>query len=165
MLDSDLVLLYGVETKRLNEQVKRNISRFPGEFMFQLTKEEQDFLRSQFATIESDETNLRSLDATLEKERGKYRKYLPSVFTEHGAVMLASVLNSPEAIEASIKVVKVFVKLREILSTHKDLATKLEELESKYDSQFSEVFTALRELMGSHVRTREIQVLRKGIKE
>ncbi len=161
MLDSDLALLYGVETKRLNEQVRRNIDRFPEEFMFQLNNDEHDFLRSQIATSKH-ELILKSQIAT--SKRGG-RRTIPYVFTEHGAVMLASVLNSPEAIEASIKVVKVFVKLREILSTHKELESKLKELESKYDNQFSEVFTALRELMGSHVRTREVQVLRKGIKE
>ena len=90
MLDSDLAMIYGVETKRLNEQVKRNLERFPSEFMFQLTPEEFDFLRSQNATFNSQESST-SQNATLEASRGKHRKYLPYVFTEHGTVMLASV--------------------------------------------------------------------------
>lgn len=161
MLDSDLALIYGVDTKRLNEQVKRNIARFPEDFMFQLTQKESESLRSQIATSKKG-TNLKSQNAT--SKRGG-RRTLPYVFTEHGAVMLASILNSPQAIEASIKVVKVFVRLREILSTHKELAKKIEELEQKYDSKFAEVFTALKELMGSHIEKKEKLILRKGIKE
>ena len=165
MLDSDLALIYGVDTKRLNEQVKRNIVRFPVDFMFQLTEEEYEILRSQIATLKEKGTILRSRKATIKDGRGSHRKYLPYVFTEHGAVMLASVLNSPQAIAASIKVVKVFVRLREILSTHKELAKKIEELEQKYDSKFTDVFSALKELMGNHIENRERLILRKGIKE
>ena len=127
-------MLYGVTTKRLNEQVKRNIDRFPGDFMFQLTKEEYESLRSQFATLKP-------------TGRGRHRKYLPYVFTEHGAVMLANVLNSPVAIRASIQVVRAFIRLREILATHKELARKLDEMEKKYDTQFKVVFEAIRKLM------------------
>jgi hypothetical protein len=133
MLDSDLAELYQVTTKRLNEQVKRNQDRFPDDFMFQLTKEEFESLRSQIATLKN--------------KRGQHRKYLPYAFTEHGAVMLASVLSSPTAVKASIAVVRAFIRLREILATHKDLAKKLEELEKKYDKQFRVVFDAIRELM------------------
>ena len=129
--------------------------------MFQLTQKESESLRSQIATSKKG-TNLKSQNAT--SKRGG-RRTLPYVFTEHGAVMLASILNSPQAIEASIKVVKVFVRLREILSTHKELAKKIEELEQKYDSKFAEVFTALKELMGSHIEKKEKLILRKGIKE
>ncbi len=132
MVDSDLAALYGVTTKRLNEQVKRNNTRFPEDFMFQLTAEEVTALRSQFAT----------------SNRGRGgRRYLPYVFTEHGALMLANVLNSPVAVQASIQVVRAFVRLRGILATHKDLARKLEELEKKYDRQFAGVFDAIRQLM------------------
>ena len=132
MLDSDLAALYQVTTKRMNEQVKRNRRRFPEDFMFQLASEEAQALRSQFAT----------------SNRGRGgRRYRPYVFTEHGAVMLASVLNSPAAIESSIQVVRAFIRLREILSTHKELARKLAELEQKYDLQFKVVFDAIRELM------------------
>ena len=115
MLDSDLAGLYGVTTKRLNEQVKRNIERFPADFMFQLNAEEHEALRSQIATLKTG--------------RGQHRKYPPYVFTEHGAIMAASVLNSPRAIQVSVYVVRAFVRLREVLATHKDLARKLEDLE------------------------------------
>lgn len=130
MLDSDLADIYGVKTSRLNEQVKRNIGRFPIDFMFQLTKSEFENLKSQFAT----------------SSWGGHRK-LPYAFTEHGAIMLASVLNTSTAIQTSVLIVRAFVKLREILSTHKELAKKLIELEAKYDDQFKVVFQALRELM------------------
>lgn len=133
MLDSDLATLYGVTTKRLNEQVRRNLERFPPDFMFQLTREEHDALRSQFAT--------------LKVGRGRHRKYLPYAFTEHGAVMLASVLNSPTAVQASIQVVRAFIRLREMLITHADLARRLDDLEKKYDKQFAVVFKAIRALM------------------
>ena len=119
MLDADLAFLYGVTTKRLNEQVRRNSQRFPTDFMFQLTAEEAESLRSHFATLKAG--------------RGKHRKYLPYAFTEHGAVMLASILNSPTAVAASVEIVRVFVRLREMLVAHKDLARRLDELEQKYD--------------------------------
>ena len=114
LINADLAMLYGVTTKRLNEQVKRNIKRFPSDFMFQLNEEESENLRSQFAT-----------------SSWGGRRYLPYVFTEHGAIMLTNVLNSAVAVHASIQVVRAFVKLREILSTHKDLASKLVQLEQK----------------------------------
>jgi len=132
MLDADLALLYGVTTKRLNEAVKRNLGRFPGDFMFRLTAEETANLRSQIATSSSG--------------WGGHR-YLPRVFTEHGAVMLASVLNSPIAVAASIQVVRAFVQLRGMLTAHAELARKLADLERKYDAQFRVVFDAIRELM------------------
>src|SRR6266571_317888 len=133
MLDSDLAELYGVEAKRLNEQVKRNIARFPSDFMFQLTEDDYLALRSQIAT--------------LKPGRGGHRKYLPYAFTEQGVAMLSSVLNSERAIEVNILIMRSFVKLREMISTHKDLAKKLESLEKKYDSQFKMVFDAIRQLM------------------
>lgn len=117
MLDSDLAALYGVTTKRLNEQVKRNRERFPEDFMFQLTSREYDSLRSQ--------------NATLKTGRGQHRKYLPRVFTEHGAVMAANVLNSPVAIEASIYVVRAFMKQRELIAGQTDLYRKLAEIETR----------------------------------
>jgi hypothetical protein len=165
MLDSDLANLYEVTPKRLNEQVKRNRKRFPEDFMFQLTKEEYDLLKSQIATLKQADRNQRSQNATKEDGRGKHRKYLPYVFTEHGAVMLASVLNSPRAIDASVKVVRVFVRIREILSTHKELARKIQDLESKYDNKFADVFAALRELIGTNVEINERHILKKGVKE
>ena len=133
MLDADLARIYGVTTKRLNQQVRRNLKRFPQDFMFQLTKEEADSLRLQ--------------NATLEAGRGKYRKYLPCVFTEHGAVMLASVLHTEIAIEASVQIARAFVHLREMIVSNKDLSRRLSELEKKYDAQFREVFDAIRGLM------------------
>ena len=145
MLDADLAKLYGVTTKRLNEQVKRNRDRFPEDFMLQLTLEEGRAVlasRSQIATL----------------KRGKNIKYAPYAFTEHGAVMAANVLNSPVAVRASIQVVRAFVRLREILSTHKDLARKLEEMEKKYDRQFKVVFEAIRELMAPPPSPRDRQI-------
>lgn len=132
MLDADLALLYGVSTKRLNEQVKRNWQRFPDRYMFQLSAEEVNRLRSH--------------SATSKKERGG-RRYLPFVFTEHGAIMLACVLNSPIATRASLAVIDAFVHLRMLIDTHKDLSRKIKQLENKYDAQFRLVFDAIRELM------------------
>jgi hypothetical protein len=132
MLDSDLAQLYGVPTRRLNEQVRRNIARFPADFMFQLTPEEADSLRSQSATSKGG--------------RGG-RRYAPLVFTEQGVAMLSSVLKSERAILVNIAIMRAFVKLRELLATHKELARKLEELEQKYDAQFKVVFDAIRQLM------------------
>jgi hypothetical protein len=134
MLDADLAVLYAVSTKRLNEQVRRNRSRFPGDFMFQLTEEEVRSLRSQFATSK--------------KGRGG-RRYSPLVFTEQGIAMLSTVLNSERAIQVNIEIMRAFVRLREMIATHKDLARKLEALEKRYDAQFKVVFDAIRELMAS----------------
>ncbi len=115
ILDADLAKIYGVPTKRLNEQIKRNPARFPEDFVFQLTEEETNNLRSQFATS--------SLHGG--------RRYLPYVFTEHGSIMAATVLNSPKAIEMSVFVVRAFIKMRETLANNKALALKLAELEKK----------------------------------
>lgn len=132
MLDSDLAELYGVETKVFNQAVKRNLRRFPADFMFRLTQEEIESLRSQFVTSN--------------EGRGG-RRYAPYVFTEQGVAMLSSVLNSERAIEVNIAIMRAFVKLREMLGTHKELAQKLAEMEKKYDAQFRVVFEAIRELM------------------
>jgi phage regulator Rha-like protein len=133
ILDTDLAKLYGVTTKRLNEQVKRNKDRFPDDFMFQLTNQEVVRLRSQFAT--------------LKKGRGQHRKYQTYAFTEHGSIMAANVLNSKQAIMMSVHVVRAFVKLRELISTHTQLAKKIADLEKRYDHQFKIVFDAIRALM------------------
>jgi phage regulator Rha-like protein len=135
ILDSDLAELYGVTTKRLNEQIKRNKERFPADFMFQLNAAEADDLRSQNTTSKS--------------ARGG-RRYRPYVFTEHGAIMAASVLNSPRAVEASIYVVRAFIKLREMLGTHKELARKFAQLEKHiegHDEDITTLFEAIRQLM------------------
>jgi phage regulator Rha-like protein len=142
MLDRDLAKLYGVKVKRLNEQVKRNIKRFPGDFMFQLSWEEAESLRSQFATL-----NKSSARAS---RRGKHVKYLPYVFTEHGVAMLSSVLNSERAIQVNILIMRAFTKIREILLTHKELAAKIEALEKKYaehDQTIKAIFEAIKELL------------------
>ncbi len=131
MLDKDLAELYGVETKVLIQAVKRNLIRFPSDFAFQLNYQEVTNLRSQFVTSSS----------------WGGRRYLPFVFTEQGVAMLSSVLNSDRAIEVNVEIMRAFVRLRQLLATHKDLAKKLEELENKYDGQFKIVFEAIRRLM------------------
>src|SRR6266404_1182104 len=134
MLDSDLAVIFGTTAHRLNEQFKRNRSRFPSDFAFQLTHQELRDLRSQFA---------------ISKGRGG-KRYLPWAFTEHGAIMLASVLSSPVAIEASVRVVRAFVHLREILANNKQLETKFKELERRldgHDGAIKKLFDAIRELL------------------
>jgi ORF6N domain len=147
LLDTDLAALYDVPTKRFNEQVRRNLARFPEDFMFQLTAEEWAALRSQFATLNTG--------------RGQHRKYLPYVFTEHGAIMAATILNSPRATEVSVYVVRAFVRLRELIVSNKELAKRLDDLEQTTEAltlqqdsfarntraQLKQVFDALRELM------------------
>jgi phage regulator Rha-like protein len=132
ILDSDLATLFGVSTARLNQQVNRNLDRFPGDFMFRLSDGEFRDLILQ--------------NATSKKGRGGRRK-LPYAFTEHGALMAANVLNSKRAVEASVQVVRAFVKLRQMLATNAELARKLDELEKKYDRQFTVIFDAIRRLM------------------
>lgn len=131
ILDADLAELYGTTTKRMNEQVKRNLSRFPKDFMFLLTAEEAQAMRSQFVTTSGTNPLMRSQIATASKRN---IRYLPYAFTEHGALMAASVLNTPSAVDVSVYVIRAFVKLRELLSTHKELGHKLVELESKVSS-------------------------------
>jgi len=140
MLDRDLAALYKVPTKRLNEQVKRNIKRFPDDFMFQLTKEE-------FLIVQEGTSSLRSQIAT--SKRGG-RRYFPYVFTEQGVAMLSTVLNSERAIQVNIAIMRAFVKLRQMLSTHKELAHKLSELEKRierHDTEIHAIFEAIRQLM------------------
>jgi phage regulator Rha-like protein len=147
ILDAELAALYGVETKRFNEQVRRNIERFPQDFMFQLNDQEQAALRSQ--------------NATLKTGRGQHRKYAPFAFTEHGTIMAATVLNSPRAVQVSLYVVRAFVRLREAAVVHQDLSKQLADLQDKTESlaaqhdsfshttrtQLKQVFDALRLLM------------------
>ena len=141
MLDGDLATLYGVSTKVLNQAVKRHRDRFPEDFMFQLTKEEAKTWWSEIV-----ETRLRSQSVTL-KRRGQHIKYRPYAFTEHGILMLSSVLNSERAIQVNIEIMRAFVRLRQMLSSNRELAKRLDELERKYDAQFKVVFDAIRELM------------------
>jgi hypothetical protein len=148
LLDNDLASLYGVETKRLLEAMKRNIERFPDDFMFQLTWEEADILKSQtvISNLQDEgKDSLRSQNATL--KRGKHLKYRPYAFTEQGVAMLSSVLRSPRAVAVNIEIMRAFVRLRQMLLSHADLARKINALENKYDSQFKVVFDALRQLM------------------
>lgn len=134
MIDTDIAVLYGVSTKVLNQAVKRNIERFPLDFMFELTSQEKE-------EVVTNCDHLKKL---------KFSPNFPKAFTEHGAIMLASVLNSPRAVEASIYVVRAFVRLREILDSHKDLAQKLKELESKFeghDEQIRDIIEAINQLL------------------
>jgi hypothetical protein len=134
IIDADLADLYGVSTKRLNEQVSRNLERFPEDFMFQLTVEEKSEVVANCDHL----------------HRLKFSPTLPYAFTEHGAIMVASVLNSPRAVQASVYVVRAFVRLRNMLATHKELAHKLHELEqktSRHDADIQEIVKAIRQLM------------------
>jgi hypothetical protein len=133
MLDADLAALYGVATRVLNQAVRRNLDRFPPDFMFRLTADEVGRLRSQFVILKG--------------SRGRHRKFPPYAFTEHGVAMLATVLRSNKAVQVSVEVVRAFIRLRRTLESHDELAEKLDALEDKYDAQFAEVFRAIRELM------------------
>jgi hypothetical protein len=131
MLDETLAELYGVQVKVLNQAVKRNVERFPEDFMFQLTSDEVDFLRSQIVTSRS----------------WGGRRYTPYAFTEQGVAMLSSVLKSQRAVHVNIEIMRTFVRLRQMLQQNTELARKLAALEKKYDAQFKVVFDAIRELM------------------
>ena len=144
ILDSDLAALYGVTTKRLNEQVKRNVERFPEDFMFRLTTDEAAVLRSQFAT---------SKKAPPKDGRGGAR-YQPFAFTEHGAIQAANVLNSPRAVEMGVHVVRAFVQLRELIASNQELGRRIDQLEaslekrlSTHDETITAILSAIRELM------------------
>jgi ORF6N domain-containing protein len=151
MLDRNLAVLYGVETKVLNRAVKRNLQRFPSDFMFQLMAEEADFLRCQIGTSK--------------KGRGG-RRYLPYVFTEQGVAMLSTVLNSERAILVNIEIMRAFVKLRQMLASNTELSRRLDELESKYDKQFRVVFDAIRRLMATPARgLKEIGFRSRAVKK
>jgi len=141
MLDRDLAELYGVETKMFNRAIKRNIERFPEDFMFELKRQEYtEILRCQFGTL----------------RHGKHSKYRVHAFTENGVAMLSSVLNSKRAIEVNIQIMRTFTKIRELLNTHADLRHKLEEMEKKYDYQFKVVFDAIKSLISTPEPVRKI---------
>jgi ORF6N domain len=140
MLDSDLAELYGVETKLLNRAVKRNLKRFPADFMFQLSAEEASDLRCQFGSSKT--------------HRGG-RRYLPYVFTEQGVAMLSSVLHSDRAVSVNIEIMRAFVRIRQMLASNVELSRRLDELESKYNRQFKVVFDAIRQLMSPPPRNRK----------
>lgn len=146
MLDRDLAALYGVQTKALNQAVKRNLDRFPEDFMFQLAWEEAETVGSQFVTFKPEEADSsRSHSVTL--KRGENPKYRPYAFTQEGVAMLSSVLRSERAVRVNIEIMRTFVRLREMLASNAALALRLDELEKKYDAQFRVVFDAIRQLM------------------
>jgi len=141
MLDSDLAKLYGVQTRHLTRQVRRNIKRFPTDFMIQLTRKEyRQLLRCQIGTL----------------EKGQFSKYLPYAFTEQGVAMLSSVLNSARAIRVNIQIMRAFVQLRKMLIANTDLRRKIEAMERKYDKQFAIVFEAIKQLLEPPKQTRAI---------
>ena len=147
LLDAELAALYGVTTKALNQAVKRNAARFPTDFMFRLTSEEEESLRSRTVTLKSG--------------RGKHRKYAPYAFAEHGAIMAATVLNSSRAVELSIYVVRAFVQLRELLASNAELSRRLDELEARiekklvgHDQAIAAMLSAIRGLMNPPVPRR-----------
>jgi hypothetical protein len=133
ILDADLAQLYGVETRALKQAVRRNIERFPQDFLFELSKEAWDSLRSQIVT--------------LEKGRGKYSKYPPFAFTEQGVAMLSGILNSRRAIETNIAIMRTFVALRRLMQSNTELAEKIRQLERKYDQRFKIVFDTIQQLI------------------
>jgi len=163
ILDSDLAAIYGVTTKVLNQAVRRNVKRFPGDFAFRLTLQEVTNLRSQFVTSSGegewprfsnagDSEGNRSQSVTASHGGRRYR---PFAFTEHGALMAANVLRSPRAVELSVFVVRAFVRLRQWLAGHAALSRRLDDLERKYDTQFKVVFDAIRQLMTPPGRKRK----------
>jgi len=133
MIDKDLAGLYNVETKRLKEQVRRNIDRFPESFMFELTTEEHSSLRPQFATL----------------KRGRHSKYPPFVFTEHGVLMLSSILNSELAVKMSVQIIETFVQLRKLANNYEDIMHKINEMESRNNEQFREIYEVLKRLLSN----------------
>jgi hypothetical protein len=149
LLDRDLAMLYGVSTKRLNEQFNRNINRFPEDFAFQLTEDEWESLRSQFATL----NRSRSQFVTLNTGRGKHRKYLPYAFTEQGVAMLSGILRSPQAVKMNIEIMRAFVRLRHTLANLKDVTNELADLKSfmlkhsnATDREFRRVWTTIEKM-------------------
>ncbi len=150
MLDFDLSRLYEVETKVLNQAVKRNIKRFPADFMFQLTKEEFESLKFQWETSDSNSPFLRSQFVTLETGRGKYTKYMPYAFTEQGIAMLSGILNSDKAISMNIAIMRTFVEIRKILLEQPDLKEQLNEIKQRlgeHDVQLNSIYDAMENLL------------------
>ena len=157
MLDKDLAALYETETKALNQAVKRNLKRFPPDFMFQLTKEEYNCLRFQFETIKSEEP-LRSQIVTSDSVRGKHSKYLPYVFTEQGVAMLSGVVNSDKAIEMNIAIMRAFVAVRHVLLKQSDLKEQLREIKERlgeHDTQLNHIYDAMENLLDENAAQRK----------
>ena len=155
MLDSDLALLYAVETRIMNQAVKRNIDRFPEDFMFRLTIQELRALKSQVG-IDNDEDTSNSSQFVMSSRKHRGSIYLPLVFTEQGVAMLSGILKSKSAIEVNIAIMRTFVQLRKLMDTNKELAKKIDSLEEKYDEQFQTVFQAIRQLIHKENKPRKI---------
>ncbi len=157
MLDRDLANLYEVETKSLNLAVKRNIKRFPPDFMFQLTKEEFDSLRFQFETLKNDELS-RSQSVILKTGRGQHAKYLPYVFTEQGIAMLSGVINSDKAINMNIAIMRAFVAVRQVLIKQNDIKEQLKEIKERigeHDVQLNQIYDAMENLLDEKAAQRK----------
>ncbi len=148
LVDTDLAALYGVEVKVLNQAVRRNLERFPPDFLLRLTAEEAARLRSQTVTLETG--------------RGRHRKYPPLAFTEQGVAMLSSVLRSRRAVLVNIEIMRAFVRLRQMLESSAELGRRLDALESRYDAQFKVVFDAIRDLMGPPAQPRKRIEIQSG---
>lgn len=158
MLDRDLATLYETETKALNLAVKRNIKRFPKDFMFQLTKEEFESLRFQFETLEKSDHPLRLQNETLKKSRGQHSKYLPYAFTEQGIAMLSGILNSDKAISMNIAIMRAFVEVRRVLLRQNDLKEQMKELRERiggHDAQLNQIYDALENLLDEKAAQRK----------
>jgi len=157
MLDRDLAILYEVETKALNLAVKRNIKRFPSDFMFQLTKEEFEGLRFQIETSKNNDS-LRLQNETLKKSRGQHSKYLPYAFTEHGVAMISGILNSDKAINMNIAIMRAFVEIRKVLLKQSDLKEQLKEIRkrlSEHDTQLNQIYDAMENLLDEKAAQRK----------
>lgn len=158
MLDRDLAALYETETKALNLAVKRNVKRFPKDFMFQLTKEEWEGIRFQFETLEKTDHPLRLQIETLKKSRGQHSKYLPYAFTEQGVAMLSGILNSERAISMNIAIMRAFVEVRRVLLIQSDLKEQMKELKERiggHDAQLNQIYDALENLLDEKAAQRK----------
>ena len=158
MLDRDLAALYQTETKALNLAVKRNIKRFPKDFMFQLTKEEFESLRFQIETLEKDSKPLRLQNETLKKGRGQHSKYMPYAFTEQGVAMLSGILNSDKAIQMNIAIMRAFVEVRRILLRQSDLKEQLKIIKERlgeHDAQLNQIYDAMENLLDEKAAQRK----------
>lgn len=158
MLDRDLAALYETETKRLKEAVKRNIKRFPKDFMFQLTKQEWESLRFQIETLEKQDNPLRTQIATLKTGRGQHSKYLPYAFTEQGVAMLSGILSSDRAINMNIAIMRAFVEVRRVLILENDLREQLKLIKERlgeHDTQLNQIYDAMENLLDEKAAQRK----------
>jgi phage regulator Rha-like protein len=158
MLDRDLAALYQTETKALNLAVKRNLKRFPPDFMFQLTKEEFESLRFQIETLEQSDNSLRLQNETLKMGRGQHSKYLPYAFTEQGVAMLSGVLNSDKAIEMHVAIMRAFVEIKKIVLRQTDLKEQMKEIKERlgeHDAQLNQIYDAIENLLDEKAAQRK----------